>query len=329
MIFRKKSLYGKLLKKIIFTLVFFCMSTPGVMSMAEPFTDIIKKLPLEVPGWTVTGEDVFYNPGNLHNYINGGAELYISYDFKKLLSRKYSQGEGSELTFDIFDMGNSYNAFGVFSHSAEEPDVSAKIGQGSEYASGLLTFWKDRYYVSILAYPETEEKRRSILKLGRDLAAAIPADGPLPPVLSLLPRQNLIKKSVRYFYHYIWLNSYFFISNSDILGLDKDTGATLAKYEDNAGKGSYFVLLAQYPDPKRAAAGLTLFLKSYFKDTTAAIAKQKDGRWAGAKGAGNLVIIVLKAPSRETVEAVFRDVSATLESPKEEPSKNKNQKSKQ
>ena len=84
------------------------------------------------------------------------------------------------------------------------------LGQGSEYAAGLLTFWKDRYYVSILAYPETPATRDIVFQLGRAIAGAIPNEGPLPPILDRLPAEGLMPETVRYFHHYIWLNSFLF-----------------------------------------------------------------------------------------------------------------------
>ncbi|HLP61301.1 MAG TPA: DUF6599 family protein, partial [Candidatus Deferrimicrobium sp.] len=225
----------------------------------------------------------------------------ISYNFQQTLAQKYTLDEENEITVDIFDMENSFNAFGIFAHSSETPDAAAdRIGQGSEYASGLLTFWKDKFYISILAYPETAEKKNIVLKLGRALAAAIPTEGPLPPIISLLPKENLVPASTRYFYHYIWLNSHYFISDRDILGLDQNTQAALAKYNEAGEK--FFVLLATYPGKEKAEAAFKDFLKNYLTSAGDNIKQLPNSRWAGCKLEDNLIVIVLDAPNRETVE---------------------------
>ncbi|HLP48515.1 MAG TPA: DUF6599 family protein, partial [Candidatus Kapabacteria bacterium] len=208
-----------MMKKQMWRTIFLCflglnMAANTNANTNTTLTELSTVLPTEIDGWKKAGKDTFYNPENLFKYIDGGAELYISYNFQQTLAQKYTLDEENEITVDIFDMENSFNAFGIFAHSSETPDAAAdRIGQGSEYASGLLTFWKDKFYISILAYPETAEKKNIVLKLGRALAAAIPTEGPLPPIISLLPKENLVPASTRYFYHYIWLNSHYFISD--------------------------------------------------------------------------------------------------------------------
>jgi len=303
-------------------LIFLCCL--GMTIMADNITininELSKKLPAEINGWKKSLKDTIYTPENLFEYINGGAELYISYNFKQTLAQKYIKHvkeEGSEIAFpititvDIFDMGNSFNAFGVFSHSREALDsANHRIGQESEYAGGLLTFWKDKYYVSILAYPETEEKRKTIRGIGEGIAAAIPTEGPLPLIISLLPAENLIKESIRYFHHYIWLNSHYFISDQNILHIDHTTDALLAKYkyENSEPSGKYLVLLIQYPNKERAEAAHKSFLHHYLPDAQKGIKKLEDNRWTGCQLKDNLIVIVLNAPIREYVNHFFEKI---------------------
>ena len=46
-------------------------------------------LPDNVAGWINKEPDNNYNPSNLYNYINGGAELFISYGFTNAVSRQF------------------------------------------------------------------------------------------------------------------------------------------------------------------------------------------------------------------------------------------------
>ena len=303
-------------------LIFLCCL--GMTIMADNTTihinELSKKMPAEIDGWKKSLKDTIYTPGNLFEYIDGGAELFISYNFKQMVAQKYVKQVKEEgiknpipitITVDIFDMGNSFNAFGVFSHSRETlDDARHRIGQESEYASGLLTFWKDKFYVSILAYPETGEKKKTLRGIGEGIAAAIPADGPLPPILSLLPAENLIKESTRYFHHYIWLNSFYFISDQNILHIDDTTDALLAKYKykDKDKTGKYLVLLIQYPGKERAEAAHQGFLHHYLPDAQKGIKKLEDNRWTGCQLKDNLIVIVLNAPTREYVNHFFEKI---------------------
>jgi hypothetical protein len=270
--------------------------------MGDVESDWQKELPPRMNGWQRQELKVF-GPDNLFEYIDGGAELYISYGFQNLLAGKYVKQGQPDIAVDIFDMGNSYNAFGVFSHGRETNDKS--IGQDSEYGGGLLTFWKGNYYVSILSYPETQDSRETVLEMGRWIAAAIKQKGPYPPLLEYLPPEGLAAESVRYFRHHIWINSHYFISTENILLFDESTEAVLAKYRP--GEGAYFVLLVSYSEEEKAGRAFVHFMKSYLPDADAAgVEKIEDGKWSGAARCGRYITAVFNAADREAITAVFK-----------------------
>ena len=64
----------------------------------------------------VTREEAasFYEPDNLYEYIDGGADVFLLYDFQRLLHQNFKAGKG-EITADIYDMGKAENAFGIYS----------------------------------------------------------------------------------------------------------------------------------------------------------------------------------------------------------------------
>ena len=271
------------------------ISLSAGVAMAQSLDKLNSILPAEVSGWKKAEPPETYDKRTLFDYIDGGAELYISYNFQKLLAVRYEAGAEEEIVVDIFDMGNSYNAFGLFSHGRERDDGLA--GQGSEYNAGLLTFWKDRFYVSILAYPETEAKKEIVLGLGRTVADAVPEEGQLPPVIGLLPQANLIPESIRYFHHYIWLNSHFFVANKNILLIDDETQAVLAKYRTD--DKPLHLLVALYPDATKAKEAGQSFLRNYLPDASEGVSRLPDGRWTACLVEGKRLSIVFNAPSQE------------------------------
>ncbi|MEI6614230.1 MAG: DUF6599 family protein [Chrysiogenales bacterium] len=280
------------------------ISLTRINAMTENINELYQKLPDAIGGWKKTAPADRYTPGNLSTYIDGGAELYLSYNFKNALALKYKDAAGSEIEVDIFDMGSAPDAFGVFAHSRET--IDNRFGQGCEYAAGLLTFWKDRYYVSILAYPETTEKKDVVFKLGQTIAGAIPSEGLLPPIIALLPVENLLLETVHYFHHYIWLNSFCFVSNENVLNIDNDTPAALGKYRQ-AG-AIFFLLLVRYPDAARAEAASGEFRKKILAGAVDGMYLTKDGRWTGLQCREDLVSIVLNAPDAPTIQAVFSKI---------------------
>jgi len=276
----------------------------GMTAMPDDINRFYEILPGTIDGWTKAASPDLYTPKTLSNYIDGGAELFLSYGFKGALSLKYADASENEIGIDVFDMGSGPDAFGVFAHSRET--VDDRVGQGCEYASGLLTFWKDRYYVSILAYPETAQKRDLVFKLGRTIAGAIENDGPLPAIISLLPAENLLPETVHYFHHYIWLNSFHFVSNENVLDIGPDTPAALGKYRQ-AG-AVFFLLLVRYPDAARAEAAGERFRRTLLGGAADGMRATAEGRWTGLERRGDLVGVVLNAPDAATVRATFAKI---------------------
>ena len=296
-----RSLFAPAVAGIIFVFV-------AVSLMGTPAPENVKgfypALPDSVGVWKKAETPDIYLPETLSKYIDGGAELYLSYNFQAALALKYRDPDQNEIEVDVFDMGSSPDAFGVFAHSRETIDNS--FGQGSEYAAGLLTFWKDRYYVSILAYPETPAKKDVVFQIGRAIEAATTTTGALPAVIGRLPEENLVPESVHYFHHYIWLNSFCFVSNDNVLNIGPDTPAALGKYKQ-AG-GSAFLLVVRYPDAAKAMAAAAQFRQRILGGVQGGAAQAKDGKWTGLVQKGAEVRIVLNAPDAAAVEGLLAKI---------------------
>jgi hypothetical protein len=263
-------------------------------------------LPEETKGWkSLSDYHKVYDRETLYDYINGGAELYLSYGFHRLTSRRYVREGEPDIVVDVFDMGDSQNAFGVFSHSREV--VESRFGQGSQYTGGLLLFWKGRYYVSVLASPETEASRDAAFDLARRIEASIREEGPLPDVIALLPREDLIEESIRFFRHYIWLNSHYYVADENILHIDDSTDAVLAKYsrrdgesgdQDRRNRGILLAVL--YTDAAAAKAAYDDFARHYLPELAErTVVRIEDGTWTGCRSSGRLVVVVFNFGSED------------------------------
>jgi hypothetical protein len=273
--------------------------------MGEVKTDLALLLPKEVEGWRVTAKDQRYNRTTLYQYIDGGAELYLSYGFNEAINRTYSKPNQPAMVVDIFDMGISQNAFGVFSHSREV--VEESFGQGSQYTEGLLLFWKDRYYISLLAHPETVESKKAVFTLARNIDKAIKEKGPLPEMLSLLPKKSLVEESIRYFRHHAWLNSHYFVADQNILHINENTDALLAKYGKKDEQS--ILLLVNYKSDGDAQRAYDDFVKQYLPELSKKPAvKIEDGRWTSCQLQGNLLIVVFNAPGEDNARNLIEEV---------------------
>ncbi|MFH1573046.1 MAG: DUF6599 family protein [Acidobacteriota bacterium] len=268
---------------------------------------IYQSLPEEAMGWRRAGPDETYDRRTLFNYIDGGAELYLSYDFRGAFVRRFTMAGDteSEIVLDIYDMGTPEEAYGIFSAEREDEDIG--IGQGSEYGGGLLRFWKGSYFVSIVVIGDAEPAKPAMMELARAAAAVIPAEGERPAMLARLPRAGLREREVRYFHSPKVLNNHYFLSNEDILDLGRGTQGVLARYDRDGSRP--VLLMIQYPAAVQAETACDKFIQAYMPEAgTTGLAEMENRRWTLAKVEDNLVTIVFEAASREAAEKLMSEI---------------------
>lgn len=267
-------------------------------------------LPQQVHGWEAKGRDALYDQQTIFDYIDGAGEVYRSYNFTLLLARRYSKESQPDIVADLFEMSSSRDAFGVFTHDLEGED--AGVGRGSTYKGGLLSFWKDRFFVSLYAEEETEETREALFLLGKKVASSIRSEGEMPDIVDLLPQENRVEKSVHYFHNHLILNYHFYVSDENILLLDQETEAALGTYREKNEKSH--LLVVRYLEEGRAPQAFKSFTDAYMPDAKeAGLVQTEDMRWTAAQMKRNFVIIVFNAPSVPFARDIVRRVVDKIE----------------
>ena len=260
--------------------------------------DFGPQIPRQVLEWNASGEDTVYDRKTLYDYMDGGAEVYLAYDFREVFVRKYADAEENELNLDIYDMGSSAEAFGIFSCDREDPP--AGIGQGSEYGPGLLRFWRGRYFVSITVSGDEDKAEAAVLELGRKVAPLLGPDGALPDLLGVLPARGRIEEKTSFFHDSVHLNNRYFVSPDNILNLDARTECAFAEYEiQDAGAGK-LLIIRYYPDTAKAEAAAASFRKALLPGADAdGAARDKNGKWTMIKARESVLAVVFEASSKE------------------------------
>lgn len=279
--------------------------------------DFGPKIPKQVLDWKASGEDAVYDRKTLYDYMDGGAEVYLAFDFREVFVRKYADSAGNEIVLDIYDMGSPAEAFGMFSCDRQDPE--AGIGQGSEYGPGLLRFWRGRYFVSITVSGNEDKAEMAVLDLGKAVAPLLGPDGAPPGMIKLLPAAGLKPGKTAYFHNHVHLSNRYFVSAENILDLDEKTECLFAEYgaagADNpvgaAGGDSARLLVVRYPDATRAGAAAASFLRALPPQADAdgaALTEKK--KWSMIKTRDNVLAVVFEASSKEfagrLVEAALR-----------------------
>ncbi|OGD23703.1 MAG: hypothetical protein A2Y70_05085 [Candidatus Aminicenantes bacterium RBG_13_64_14] len=266
-------------------------------------------IPRAVGDWHAAGDDAVYDRQTLYDYMDGGAEVYLAFDFREVFSRKYAGPAGAELSLDVFDMGSPAEAFGIF--SCDRADPPAGIGQDSEYGFGLLRFRQGRYFVTVGVSNEDEAAADAVLGLGRTVAGLLGPPGPGPDLLELLPAADLRPDRTSFFHSAVNLNNRYFIAAENILGLDRSADCVFAEYGP-APAEPVRLLLVRYPDGARAGAALRSFLASYLPEAGPdGLTRTENGTWVSALLRGNVLSIVFEAPSPD----LARDLQASVKTP--------------
>jgi len=291
----------------IYFFLFFFFNFEMIMN-AQTVSDPSKALPENIDGWKIL-TDRTYNNETLYNYIDGGAELFLSFGFTKVFNRIYSRDNQPDLMIDIFYMNTSYDAFGVFSFSSVK--FVNNFGQQSQESHGAIIFWKNNFYVSIISNTETEESKKTIIRIAKLLDESIAETGPLPEIIEYLPSELLDKESLRYFRHYVWLNAHYFISNENILNIDQNTQAVLSLYNEKNNK--QVLLVIKYSNSREAAAAKEKFTQNYnSKLLNNHVLKDGKNKWSGIELVNNFFIGVFNSVSKESVNKLLSSTKAII-----------------
>lgn len=270
--------------------------------MSQSLTDLSNSLPCEINGWKIVETDRLFDNESLYDYIDGSAEMFLSFGFSNVFSRIYSRDNQPDIIVDLFHMNSSFDAYGVFTHSVGK--IENEFGQQSQRTEGAIIFWKSNYYVSILCHPETDESKQTIYELAKIIDKSITGTGELPPVLVFLPKENLVRESIRYFRHYNWLNSHTFISNENILNIEQNTHGIFARYSNS--NDNAILLLVMYTDKASAELALKKFVNNYSEKISGEnIVKNNKGLWIGIKRIENFIFGIFDSSSKEFAEKIL------------------------
>ncbi len=268
--------------------------------------DIYQSLPDQVLDWKAEGEDSVYNRETLYDYMNGGAEVYLAFDFQQVFVRKFKRTGEDEITLDIYDMGSPAEAFGVF--SCDREDEGAGIGQDSEYGFGLLRFWKGRYFVSVIAAGDDQAAKPAIYELGKSAAELLGPEGAKPEMLKFLPDKGLIKDRTSYFHSNVNLNNRFFIASDNILNLNRSTDCVFAEYK-RGEQELVKLLIVRYPDEAAAETAHESFCSGYMPEATeTGLAQMENQSWTIVKQRETIVVIIFDAPDNARAQELFLEI---------------------
>ena len=152
----------------------------------------------DIAGWQKKGAAEIYAPENLYEYIDGAAENFLSYDFKKLAVQNYANDKGQALSVEIYFHGSLENAFGIYSSEKPLAGNYLEIGSQGYSEAGILNFFCAAYYVKISGFELGDKDQDVLTNLARTLAGRIDPRAALPEILQAFPGTGKIANSERF-----------------------------------------------------------------------------------------------------------------------------------
>lgn len=185
----------------------------GFIILWSPGTEAIDfKFP-EITGWKQAGEIQTFLPRNLYDYINGGADLYLKYDFQELMVAEYQGDQKAVVTVEIYRHKTPNHAFGIYSQERLSGANYLNIGTQAYSEKGILNFLKDSYYVKINGLDIGPEEEKVLLTFAKKVEGNLEGRKSLPSILSSFPpegkKDNSEKFIAQNFLGYSFLHSAF------------------------------------------------------------------------------------------------------------------------
>lgn len=137
----------------------------------------------------------FYKPDTLFQLIDGGADVYLLYDFQLMLHQNFKAG-ASEITVDIYDMGNPENAFGIYAAERSPTYKFFALGAEGYRSKGILNFVQDHYYIKLAGSGANTDLLLD--QFANTLSQRIGGLRTLPALLRQLPQENRVAHSEQY-----------------------------------------------------------------------------------------------------------------------------------
>ncbi|MCX5820138.1 MAG: hypothetical protein NT047_09550 [Deltaproteobacteria bacterium] len=214
----------------------------------------------EMAGWKQSGEIQIFSPANLYDYINGGADLYLKYDFQELKVADYVNDRKASVTIEVYRHKTPVHAFGIYSQERLGNANYLEIGAQGYSEKGVLNFLTADCYVKMSSDSAGPEDQEVLTAFAKKLVENWGGKGSLPSILSAFPREGEKKNSEK------------FIAR-EFLGYSFFHSAFTADYELSGKKFKLFVIEGTNPEDCRN------MIREYLKHTGNPQDKVEEGRY--------------------------------------------------
>jgi hypothetical protein len=152
----------------------------------------------EMAEWKQSGEIQIFSPANLYDYIDGGADLFLKYDFQELKVAEYENNRKALVTIEVYRHKTPIHAFGIYSQERLSDANYLEIGAQGYSEKGSLNFLAADCYVKMSSDNVGPDDQKVLLAFAKKVVANLGEKGSLPSLLSAFPCEGEKKNSEKF-----------------------------------------------------------------------------------------------------------------------------------
>jgi len=166
-----------------------------------------------VSGWRQAGEIQTFDSNTLYEYINGGADLYLAYDFEELKVAEYQNDKKAAVTVEVYRHRTPTHAFGIYSQERYPGANFIEVGVQGYLEKQALNFLFGSTYAKITSFDAGPEEQSILLAFAKAVAGNLGEKGAFPSIVTAFPAEGKVKNSEKFtarkFLGYPFLHSAF------------------------------------------------------------------------------------------------------------------------
>jgi hypothetical protein len=202
--------------------------------------------PDDLPGWKLNQEPQIYEGDRLFELIDGGADIYIEYGFRQVVSSQFTDPSNNNILVEIYEMNDAAAAYGIFSITQQTVNWTEQFGNIAAVSADYIAFWKGKYYVNLSWSSRQHIDEPVLSRLAAIVSGNITDKGDYPGLLKGLPAFDQGIKTI-YFKGNLGLSNFYYFDYKDIFNVEDGLARTI---------GNQHRIIFKYGDPEVAEGAL-------------------------------------------------------------------------
>lgn len=287
-------------------------SWPTLAGQETPLSGLLPRSS-ELGQWKPAGAPQLFTGEELFTYIDGGAEIYNEYGFRRVLVQDYRDSAGRAISLEIFEMLSPESAYGIYRFKTSRQGKPLDLGDEAQFADYYLNLWKGHFLVTITGLDPTQQAEPALLFFARTVDSKIKETASKPSLALSLPKDGLIKESLKYFKGPLGLYNIYPFFSGDVFAFQ-----TAVKGDYTAG---YSLFILEYAVVSTAAERYAQSREHFARDSRyqnfsdsgedVSISDNK-GQPIVAFRISRFIILVLGEKNREGVQAIRSRLGSIL-----------------